>query len=132
MDPAHRPFRFGVAAPQARSGAEYVTLAPAHVTVAMRKAVGLAPVPGLLVQAIADGGPAALAGVQVGDVLVRSGPYELRSVTALYAAIETASRRRRMRLTIVRGAAEDSLSIALRVESAPEWESRRRRGSHLV
>jgi probable F420-dependent oxidoreductase len=27
MDPTHRPFRFGVAAPQARSGAEYVALA---------------------------------------------------------------------------------------------------------
>ena len=124
----------GTAAPEDATVHLGLTLAPAHVTVAMRKAVGLAPVPGLLVQAIADGGPAALAGVQVGDVLVRSGPYELRSVTALYAAIETAaaSRRRRMRLTIVRGALQDSLSIALTVESAPTWDSDGRRGSHSV
>src|SRR6516164_73508 len=27
MDPTHRPFRFGVVAPQARSGAEYIALA---------------------------------------------------------------------------------------------------------
>jgi alkanesulfonate monooxygenase SsuD/methylene tetrahydromethanopterin reductase-like flavin-dependent oxidoreductase (luciferase family) len=27
MDPTHRPFRFGVVAPQARTGAEYVALA---------------------------------------------------------------------------------------------------------
>jgi DNA-binding MarR family transcriptional regulator len=122
----------GSAAPEGTSLHLGLTLAPAHVTVAMRKAVGLAPVAGLLVQAITDGGPAALAGVQTGDVLVRAGRRALRSVAALYEAIETASQRGSLRLIVLRGSDERSVSIALREESGWEWADRAMQGSHIL
>ena len=50
-----------------------LTLAPAHVTMALRSSVGLPPVPGLLVRAVDEDGPAAAAGLRTGDVLTNSG-----------------------------------------------------------
>jgi DNA-binding MarR family transcriptional regulator len=122
----------GTVGPESASLHLGLTLAPAHVTVAMRKAVGLAPVAGLLVQNITDGGPAAIAGVQAGDVLVRSGRHELRSVAALYAAIETASRRGSLHLTLLRGSDQSSVAIALRAGSVREWSNRAMPRTHLV
>src|SRR4051795_10646995 len=45
-----------------------LTLAPAHVAAALREAVGLPPVVGLLVRSVTDGGPADAAGLRTGDV----------------------------------------------------------------
>jgi DNA-binding MarR family transcriptional regulator len=109
-----------------------LTLAPAHVAVAMRRAVGLSPVPGLLVQAVTEGGPAALAGIQEGDVLVRSGSRDLRSVSALCAAIEAASRRGTLRLRTLRGSDERLAVVSLRLGSVQAWSNQVRRGVHLV
>lgn len=122
----------GTSAPEDATVRLGLTLAPAHVTVAMRKAVGLAPVAGLLVQGLTAGGPAAIAGIRAGDVLVRSGPHELRSVAALYAAIETAARRGSLRLTLVRGSDQSSVAVALRAVSVGEWSNRAMPGSHIV
>jgi DNA-binding MarR family transcriptional regulator len=61
------------------------TLAPAHVTLALRSSVGLPPVTGLLVRALEPDGAAAAAGLRTGDVLVRAGDVELRSAQALQA-----------------------------------------------
>ena len=66
-----------------------LTLAPAHVTMALRSSVGLPPVPGLLVRAVDEDGPAAAAGLRTGDVLTNAGGGALRSVEALHAAAET-------------------------------------------
>src|SRR6478609_9808059 len=46
-----------------------LTLAPGHVAAALREAVGLPPVTGLLVRSIIGGGPADQAGLRTGDVL---------------------------------------------------------------
>jgi DNA-binding MarR family transcriptional regulator len=88
-----------------------LTVAPAHVTIAMRRAVGLEPVPGLLVRAVEEDGPAAQAGLREGDVLVRAGRRELRSVGALHAALEDAGDRGHLRLAILRGAEERRVEL---------------------
>jgi DNA-binding MarR family transcriptional regulator len=63
------------------------TLSAAHVGQQRRAAVGLPAVNGLLVESVRPNTPAAAAGLQAGDLLVRSGDRELRSLTDLALAI---------------------------------------------
>jgi DNA-binding MarR family transcriptional regulator len=108
-----------------------LTVAPAHVAIAMRASVGLPPVAALLVRAVEDGGPAARAGVRPGDVLVSAGGRELRSVAALYAAIEDAAGAGRLRLRVARGGEERRLTLALG-EASRAGGARAVRGEHVV
>jgi DNA-binding MarR family transcriptional regulator len=79
-----------------------LTLAPTHVTIAMREAVGLPRVDGMLVRSIAPNSPAARADIKSGDVLLTAGGHALRSIAVLYAAIrETGTTP--LRLTLLRG-----------------------------
>jgi DNA-binding MarR family transcriptional regulator len=87
-----------------------LVLAPAHVSIAMRAAVGLPRVAGLLVRSVAAGSPAALANVRPGDVLVTAGGHDLRSGASLYAAISDAGPGP-LRVTVLRGA--DRLEVEL-------------------
>jgi DNA-binding MarR family transcriptional regulator len=79
-----------------------LALAPAHVTIGMRAAVGLSGVPGLLVRSVEPDTPAARAQLQPGDVLIAAGDRELRSSAALYAALR-ASKDQCVSLTVLRG-----------------------------
>jgi DNA-binding MarR family transcriptional regulator len=88
-------------------------VAPAHVTMALRESVGLEPVPALLVRAVDRDGPACAAGVRTGDVLLRAGRRELRSVASLRAAIDEARAGGRLRLRVLRGAAESDVVVSL-------------------
>lgn len=90
-----------------------LTACPAHVTIAMRVAVGLPPVPGLLVRRLDEDGPAARAGLLAGDVIVGSGSREIRSVASLYAAIADAAQSRRLKLRILRGLDEQTIMVRL-------------------
>ena len=54
-----------------------VALAPAAVAARLRRSVGLPERDGLLVRGVVDGSPAAAAGIQEGDLLVRAGDQEL-------------------------------------------------------
>lgn len=80
-----------------------LTLAPAHSTLEIRRAAGLPDVLGLLVREVEPDGPAAEAGIRVGDVLVAAEGTALRSVMALYAAVRERGRGGRLSLTGVRG-----------------------------
>lgn len=84
-----------------------LALAPAHTTLALRRAAGLPEVLGLLVREVEEGSPAAAAGLRLGDVLVAAEGTELRSVTTLYAAVDRAGQAGppgQLRVTAVRGA----------------------------
>jgi DNA-binding MarR family transcriptional regulator len=96
--------------PAGRRAGLGLTLAPAHVAVALREAVGLEPVSGLLVRAVAETGPAKDAGLRTGDVLVRAGDRTLHAISDLYAAVAGAER---VPLRFVRGSEARRASIAL-------------------
>jgi DNA-binding MarR family transcriptional regulator len=96
-----------------------LTLAPAHVAMAMRESVGLPPVAGLLVRAVEGDGPGDRAGIRTGDVLLRGGSHELCSIAGLYAAIDDAAGSRRLDLTLLRGTEEQIVTVEL----ADAWTS---------
>ena len=105
-----------------------LTLAPAHVTMALRSSVGLPPVPGLLVRAVDEDGPAAAAGLRTGDVLTNAGGGALRSVEALHAAAETGAP---LALRVVRGVEELDVTVPL-AGAAPDVPVRAARGEHRL
>jgi hypothetical protein len=110
-----------------------LTLAPAHVTAALREAVGLPVVVGLLVRAVGDGSPAAAAGLRTGDVLTHAGRRELRAVADLYAALDDGAADGRLRLELVRGAEQHRATFSLASgpgdgrHARPRGRARRRR-----
>jgi DNA-binding MarR family transcriptional regulator len=90
-----------------------LTLAPAHVAMTLREAVGLPAVTGLLVRAVDSDGAAEGAGLRIGDVLTRAGRRPLHSITDLYAAIDDAAESGRLGLVLVRGAEDHSADLTL-------------------
>jgi DNA-binding MarR family transcriptional regulator len=114
-----------------------VTLAPAHVAIAMRQSVGLPPVPALLVRSVEDGEPAAAAGVRTGDLLLRAGTRQLRSIGALYEAIAGAGENRRLRIVLLRGMEEHRVTVRLgdartAHDTVAATAGRTARGEHVV
>jgi DNA-binding MarR family transcriptional regulator len=101
LPPEDAPFMLGL------------TVAPAHVTISMRRAVGLSPDPGLLVRRVEENGPAEEAGVLPGDVIIAAEKREIRSIASLYAAIADGAARRRLRLRLLRGPDTVAVTLAL-------------------
>jgi DNA-binding MarR family transcriptional regulator len=100
--------------PAALSPTLGLTLAPAHTAIAMRESVGLPAVAALLVRTVQDQSPASQAGIRTGDLLVRAGGSPLRSIAALYAAIDNVvSASRRLRIHLLRGLEEHTVTIQL-------------------
>jgi DNA-binding MarR family transcriptional regulator len=125
LPPSDAPLRLGL------------TVAPAHVAMALRQSVGLPPVPALLVRAVEDGGPAGAAGIRTGDVLLRAGKRELRSVAGLYAGIADAADNRRLKLKVLRGLDQHQVTVhlgdAVHLEGSPAATAgRTARGEHRV
>jgi DNA-binding MarR family transcriptional regulator len=116
-----------------------LTLTPAHVTVAMRRAVGLPEVVGLLVRHVEEGSRAQRAGIQTGDVLVRAADRELRSVVSLYAALQESAGAGGVTITIVRSVDTQLQAVvdlhpgdADRLEPPSEATAADHAGTHLV
>jgi DNA-binding MarR family transcriptional regulator len=80
-----------------------LSLAPAHLAMAIRRSVGLPEVVGLLVRAVEPGSRGEKAGIKTGDVLVRAGHEPLRSVTSLYAVIGATRAAGSVSVSLVRG-----------------------------
>jgi S1-C subfamily serine protease len=88
-----------------------VALAAPHVAARLRKAVGLPERPGLLVRGVVDGSPASAAGIQEGDLLVKSGDRDLVGPDDLFAVLATVAPGDTLQLSVVRGAEESAVSV---------------------
>jgi serine protease Do len=88
-----------------------VALAPPRVARRMRAAVGLDPRDGLLVRGVVDNSPAAAAGLQRGDLLVRAGERPLTSIDDLFDALDGATGT--LTLGLVRGTEERDAQVTL-------------------
>jgi DNA-binding MarR family transcriptional regulator len=125
----------GSTPPEPGSGRLGLVLVPAHVTIEMRESVGLPRVPGLLVRTVEPGSPAEAAGIGPADVLIEAGGRELRSSSSLYAAIQDAGPRLKIRLLrgdeehVVRVPLDTERRISGRTARSPET---RKRGAHTV
>jgi DNA-binding MarR family transcriptional regulator len=110
-----------------------VVLTPAHVTMELRDSVGLPEVAGLLVRSVEPYSPAAQAGIEPGDLLIGGNDRELRSSSALYAAVQEAGDGP-LRLKLLRGSDEVRVRIRLAEhEGRPrQLEEAARRGEHCV
>ena len=89
-----------------------VGLAPAEVAQQLRASVGLPERAGLLVRTVAEGSPAAEAGVKVGDLVVEAGGVPVRTVDDLHQAMDGARATDELNLTVVRGADELSVTVS--------------------
>jgi S1-C subfamily serine protease len=85
-----------------------LVVAPAHTGLRRRAAVGLAPLPGLLVESVRPGGPGAAAGIRAGDLLVRTPTRELRSLTCLAQAIDGV---RAVAIDVIRGDVDVTITV---------------------
>jgi DNA-binding MarR family transcriptional regulator len=112
-----------------------LVLAPAHETIRMRESVGLPRVAGLLVHAVEPDTAAAEAGISPGDVLIEANGRELRSASALYAAIGELGNGT-LALKLLRGSDHIAVNITLpngcAIEGRATRPSPRPRGRHTL
>ena len=90
-----------------------IAVAPPHVARRLRRAVGLPDRAGVLVHAVKEDGPAGRAGITRGDLLVGIGGTEVADADGLAAALEAAPAGHAVRVDLVRGAEETSVSVEL-------------------
>ena len=90
-----------------------VALAPPRAGRELRRAVGLPDRDGLLVRGVADGSPAAAAGVRRGDLIVSLAGSPTASIDELHAAVTTLTPGTPAPLTVVRGTDEHSVEVIL-------------------
>jgi serine protease Do len=93
-----------------------VALAPPRTARRMRRAVGLPERDGVLVRSVADGSPAAAAGIQEGDLIVSVAGRPLERIDALYEALDAAGPGDRLELGVVRGTEERDITVELQPE----------------
>ena len=90
-----------------------VALAPPQVARRLRRSVGLPARDGLLVHAVEDGGPAARAGIEQGDLIVAVAGAAVTSVDELADALERVGAGAEVAVGVVRGTDERTVGVAL-------------------
>ncbi len=98
-----------------------VGVAPAEVARQLRRSVGLPERDGLLVRTVDEQGPAARAGVRVGDLLVAAGDRPLGAVDDLLEVLEGVGDDALV-LRLVRGADELDVAVTFGAGEAPREE----------
>lgn len=88
-----------------------VGLAPAFVANRLRRAVGLPPRDGLLVQVVSPGEPADGAGIEPGDLIVAVADEPVSRIDDLMAALDGLEADASLALTVVRGVEERSVAV---------------------
>lgn len=98
-----------------------VAVAPAGVARRLRRAVGLPERDGLLVRDVDDGGPAAVAGVQAGDLIVSADGAPVTTADQLWSVLDAlpAAGGPSIALGLVRGAEELSVTVTFEPDAAP-------------
>lgn len=86
-----------------------IAVAPPHVAAKLRGAVGLEPRSGVLVRGVDEGGPAAAAGIERGDLVVAAGDTPLASPDDLFTVL--ADGPETLTLTVVRGDDEREVEV---------------------
>lgn len=89
-----------------------VALAPPRIARRLRAAVGLPERDGLLVRGVVEGSPAAHAGLERGDLLVRAGEQALAGTDDLFDALDGAGDV--LAIGLVRGTEEMTVEVRLR------------------
>jgi serine protease Do len=90
-----------------------VAVAPPRAARRMRRAVGLPEREGLLVRAVEEGGPADIAGIERGDLIVAAGGNEIDGVEALYSVLDgLPASGGELELTVVRGTEERTVTAS--------------------
>ncbi|HEX2025631.1 MAG TPA: S1C family serine protease [Actinomycetota bacterium] len=100
-----------------------VAVAPPWVARRMRRAVGLEERDGLMVRAVAEGSPAAAAGLRQGDLIVAAGGSEVGSADDLFEALDRAGAGGTVQLTVIRGDEERTVSVSLTRERPASEEA---------
>jgi serine protease Do len=94
-----------------------VAVAPPRVARRMRRAVGLPARDGALVRSVADGSPAAAAGIERGDLIVSVAGHPLERIDVLYEALDSASPGDRIDLGVLRGTDERNITVELQPQA---------------
>jgi serine protease Do len=87
-----------------------ISITPGHVARRLRRAVGLPDVDGLLIGDVAEGSPAARAGLASGDLITAAAGQPVSTPDDLFDALG-AARGGSLELTVVRGADERTLQV---------------------
>ncbi len=87
-----------------------VAVAPGHVARRLRRAVGLPDAEGVLIREVADGSPAARAGLAQGDLIVAAGGRPVRTIDDLYDALP-AAQGSSLELNVLRAANERTIQV---------------------
>ncbi len=90
-----------------------VAIAPPRVARRLRRAVGLPERDGVLIRGVERDSPADRAGLERGDLIVAADGRDLERMDVLYEALEGAGAGGRLKLKIVRGAEERTVSVSL-------------------
>ena len=100
----------------------YVGASFASVSPDIANALGLERPTGALVQGVAEGGPAAEAGLKVGDVVLSMNDFQVDNPDALGYRLATAGVGRNATMTVLHDGGRETLTLALK--TAPEVPAR--------
>jgi serine protease Do len=101
-------------------GGSYLGVEPQDVTRDNLGKFGLSEVRGVGVEKVLENSPAAAAGLQAGDVIVKFDGEELASVRKLTRLIAEVAPDHRVRLTILRGGSERELTVTMGRRDLPQ------------
>ena len=94
-----RRFRLGIA------------VVPGPVSRSMRRAVGLADTPGVLIRHVEPESPAAAAGLAEGDLVVAIGDTPITDLDDLFVSLDAATAGEELTIRYVRGADESTTTV---------------------
>src|SRR5437870_8557955 len=90
-----------------------IGIIPGRMARRLRRAVGLPDRDGLLVRVVEEGSPAAAAGLEQGDYIVKVAGADVASGEALYRAMEGLQPGATLELTLLRGTEERTVTLTL-------------------